>query len=146
MQWAEGGSLDDLIDTRLGRRAPAHLPHLQPSTPDISTPSPTGSPAPDASAPYSRTARIRAFRAYQRASPAERERLRSELGLDAVGGVSRSTANLKAVHLFSADEIKSLFTDITAGLAFLVRRLFRIILAVFIALLSPLAREISASS
>lgn len=127
MQWAEGGSLDDLIDIRLGRRTPAHLPHLQPSTPDHSTPSPAGSPAPDASVPYSRSARIRAFRTYQRASPAERERLRRELGLDAVNGLAKSSVNLKAVHLFGAEEVKSLFRDVTAGLAFLVRGYFGVV-------------------
>ena len=36
-------------------------------------------------------------------------------------GVRRSGPSWKAVHLFSAEEVKSLFSDVVEGLAFLVR-------------------------
>ncbi|KAH9940700.1 kinase-like protein [Amylocystis lapponica] len=99
MQFAEGGSLDDFIDARLGRLPPATAPSATPS---------------------SRTARIRAFRAYQRATPAERERLRREMGLGGgPDGGAVGSADWKAVHLLSAEEVKGLFGDVVAGLAFL---------------------------
>ncbi|THH08743.1 hypothetical protein EW146_g8898 [Bondarzewia mesenterica] len=110
MQWAEGGSLDDFIDARLGR--PTQLPYLHPDTPSgPSTPSST--PPPDV---HSRSARIRAFRQMQHASPEEKERIRERLGVN--GGVNRGN-NLKAVHLLSAEEVKGLFSDIVEGLGFL---------------------------
>lgn len=128
MQWAEGGSLDDLIDARLGRRAPK-LPHLRTSavspTGDISVP-PSPGPSPDSAEdqPYSRNARIRAFRALQRAPPEERERLRREMGLNGNGessqGSRKAPGEWKPVHLFSAEEVHDLFEDVVAGLAFLV--------------------------
>ncbi|RPD65593.1 kinase-like protein [Lentinus tigrinus ALCF2SS1-7] len=127
MQWAEGGSLDDLIDARLGRRA-LKLPHLRTSatTPsgDISVPpSPAASHDPAEDQPYSRNARIRAFRALQRAPPEERERLRHELGLNGNDGPSQGSRKApgewKPVHLFSAEEVHDLFQDVVAGLAFL---------------------------
>lgn len=55
--------------------------------------------------PTSRSARIRAFKQNR----TQQKPLRSHSGL-----------GLKPVHLFSADEIHSLFSDITQGLAFLV--------------------------
>ncbi|KAI0945315.1 hypothetical protein AcW1_001562 [Taiwanofungus camphoratus] len=128
MQWAEGGSLDDLIDTRLGRRVSTQLPHLQASKPTMSpSNSVSASPQSDAldtpaPAAYSRTARIRAFRALQRAPPGERERLRRELGLGGVigdGASARGPADWKAVHLLSAEEVRGLFGDVVSGLAFL---------------------------
>jgi len=187
MQWAEGGSLDDFIDVRLGRKLahdfmhPFHAPHSGISNPlGISAPaSPISSNQDDlaqenedgiadtptqtrhtenpstngtrANAPYpsqttvhpssnmqkgdlhSRSARIRAFRAYQRAPPEERERIRRGME-DMIGGAanvpsaglregSGSTSGRKewtAVHLLSADEVKSLFRDVVEGLAFLV--------------------------
>lgn len=129
MQWAEGGSLDDFIDARLGRRAAPHLAHLNGGAAratSVSSESLSPSPQPDSAeadaspppAPYSRTARIRAFRAMQRASPAEKERLRRELGLG--GGRGHGPADWKAVHLLSAEEVKGLFGDVVAGIAFLV--------------------------
>lgn len=124
MQWAEGGSLDDFIDARLGRRAPTHLSHLHLATTTASgSPSGSASPGPAADtlpspSAYSRSARIRAFRALQRAPPGERERLRRELGLDG-GGKSGGPADWKAVHLLSAEEVRGLFGDIVSGIAFL---------------------------
>ncbi|PPR01919.1 hypothetical protein CVT24_001258 [Panaeolus cyanescens] len=160
MQWAEGGSLDDFIDVRLGRK-PAHI-HMHPAFPTApfsgvnspqpspqsesqvlpnATPTPdtpTGqkgkrpwfqdSPqrpaavhAPSSNEDHSRSARIKAFRAYQRAPPEEKERMRREL--DMFGGGISSPAKGKnewtPVHLLSADEIKSLFTDVVEGLQFL---------------------------
>ena len=144
MQWAEGGSLDDLIDTRLGR--PTHLPAFPPSSPTSpSSPAPSSpSPAsPDHQSPqgehhhttehrhqHSRSARIRAFRALQRAPPEDKARLREKLGLGAGsagtgaggGGAGGTGAGAwKAVHLFSAEEVRGLFSDVVEGLAFLVR-------------------------
>ncbi|KAG1906220.1 kinase-like protein [Suillus fuscotomentosus] len=102
MQWAEGGSLDDFIELRLGRSI--GLPHMQSSS----------SPAPDDPTP---SARIRAFRAMKRAPPEERERLRREME-DQIHS-RRNHPSWKAVHLLSAEEARSLFADVTHGLAFL---------------------------
>ena len=78
--------------------------------------------------PLSRSARIRAFRAFQHASPEEKERMRG----DWVGGAGANAAGdnpsagrtrggeWTAVHLLSADEVKSLFKDVVEGLRFLV--------------------------
>lgn len=113
MQWAEGGryvpsgyicfkavlinfvdSLDDFIDGRLGRSS--KLPHLHP---------------PSSQSPQSsRSARIRAFRTFQHAPPEERKRMRGREGGD----------SWKAIHLLSAEEVKSLFSDVVHGLGFLV--------------------------
>lgn len=129
MQWAEGGSLDDFIDIRLGRGSP-HV-HINPfgafppsPTPETSTAVPESRssssdmlpPIPDV---HSRSARIRAFRAYQRASPAEQERMRRETLVTNGRIPGRRTQSLKAVHLLSADEVKSLFRDVVEGLHFL---------------------------
>lgn len=104
--WLDIGidSLDDLIDVRLGR--PSRLPHMRstPNSPDVQSPS----------------ARIRAFRAMKRAPPEDRERLRREMAENSGDGVP-GRPSLKAVHLFSAEEVESLFSDVTEGLAFLVR-------------------------
>lgn len=124
MQWAEGGSLDDFIDARLGRRAPSHVP-LNTDGNAVESVGPEIREAPTASPPLSRTARIRAFRELQRAPASERERLRREMlfgdGLEGSHGIRRTAADWKAVHLLSAEEIRGLFGDIVAGLAFLVR-------------------------
>lgn len=98
-------SLDDLIDVRLGR--PTRLPHLQSS---LEAPADVQSPS----------ARVQVFRAMKRAPPEERERLRREMA-ESSGGHASGRPSLKAVHLFSAEEIKSLFSDVVEGLAFLVR-------------------------
>ena len=79
---------------------------------------------PDPSAPlsgvvHSRSARIKAFRAFQRATPDERERIRREMDLARARG-RRNGHSWKAVHLLSAEEVKSLLHDIVEGLAFLV--------------------------
>ena len=80
-----------------------------------STPTPE-SPA-DGQSP---SARIRAFRAMKLAPPEERERLRREME-EGLGGRAAGRSTLKAVHLFSAEEVRSLFSDVVEGLAFLVR-------------------------
>ncbi|KAH7882478.1 kinase-like protein [Phlebopus sp. FC_14] len=102
MQWAEGGSLDDLIDVRLGR--PTRLPHMQSlsSLPDDQSPS----------------ARIRAFRAMKQAPPEERERLRKAMQESGTGSTT-GRPSWKAVHLLSAEEVRGLFGDVVEGLAFL---------------------------
>lgn len=129
MQWAEGGSLDDFIDVRQGRRT-RHI-HIYPLSPSffsdesahISTTSLTSPPStPGASNsnsnPLSRSARIRAFRAFQRAPQEEKDRIMSQLDM----GSSRQTWT--PVHLLSAEEIKSLFTDVVEGLKFLASTFF----------------------
>lgn len=104
MQWAEGGSLDDYIDARLGR--PTHLPH---PTSHASTDDDEDSSA----EVHSRSARIRAFRAMQRAAPSEKSALRAKL--------SNTGHSWTAVHLLSAEEVLGIFGGIAAGLGFLVR-------------------------
>jgi len=54
----------------------------------------------------------------KRAPPEERERLRREMEERDDNG--RNHRSLKAVHLMSAEEVQSLFGDVTHGLAFLV--------------------------
>lgn len=54
------------------------------------------------------------------APPEERERLRREME-ESSGNRVTGRPSLKAVHLFSAEEVKSLFSDVVEGLAFLVR-------------------------
>uniref|UniRef100_A0A8H7XRT1 non-specific serine/threonine protein kinase n=1 Tax=Psilocybe cubensis TaxID=181762 RepID=A0A8H7XRT1_PSICU len=165
MQWAEGGSLDDFIDVRLGRK-PAHI-HMHPllsSTSSVFTPSVPPSPAssnnelPGGEVPttptptaasfkhtrfatespgaeprhspskpedaQSRAARIQAFRAYQRAPPEEKERMRREMENvfgtgPGEGPAGTAKTQWTAVHLLSAQEVTSLFRDVTEGLAFL---------------------------
>ncbi|KAK2465120.1 hypothetical protein APHAL10511_002928, partial [Amanita phalloides] len=137
MQWAEGGSLDDFIDVRLGR-ASKHIhvnplarfstrgPSLssEPGTPISATPPISTRKLPveeddEQATPniHSRSARIRAFRAFQRASPAEKECMRREMGEGS--GMGRNAPSWKAVHLLSAEEVESLFSDVVEGLAFL---------------------------
>lgn len=133
MQWAEGGSLDDFIDIRLGRGSP-HV-HINPFGAFPSSPNPATSTAsaqpplsrvttndfiPVGSDTHSRSARIRAFRAYQRATPEEKERMRHETLVANGRGPGRRAQSLKAVHLLSADEVKGLFRDVVEGLNFLV--------------------------
>jgi serine/threonine protein kinase len=55
----------------------------------------------------------------KRAPPEERERLRREMEERTNSGGNRRS--WKAVHLLSAEEVQSLFGDVTHGLAFLVR-------------------------
>ncbi|CEL55054.1 putative serine/threonine-protein kinase iksA OS=Dictyostelium discoideum GN=iksA PE=3 SV=1 [Rhizoctonia solani AG-1 IB] len=98
MQWAELGSLDDLILQRLGVKTADRDP--DPSEP------PSGEY-------QTREARIRAFRARAGGGP-----------IHTSGEVRRREARrrareMKAVHLLSAEEIRSLFGDVAAGLAFL---------------------------
>ena len=81
--------------------------------------------------PLSRSARIRAFRAYQHAPPEEKERMRGwghGLGADGLSGAGNSGVRTRgewtAVHLLSADEVKGLFKDVVEGLRFLVLNFF----------------------
>lgn len=67
----------------------------------------------------SSSARIQAFRAMKRAPPEERERLRREMQ-ESSGSRVAGRSSLKAVHLFSAEEVRSLSSDVVEGLAFLV--------------------------
>lgn len=121
MQWAEGGSLDDYIDIRLGRTSP-------PPPPPSDGPSASTSQSEASQDVHTRAGRIRAFRAMQKAPPAEKERLRALLGLDGVDGGSGVNGDgggggghWRAVHLFSAEEVKDIFGGIVDGLAYLVR-------------------------
>lgn len=130
-------SLDDFIDVRLGR--PTRHIHVNPlsrfSTRGPSLSSEPGTPTsivppalsrqseddeetvtPDI---HSRSARIRAFRMFQKSSPDEKERMLRQIAEG--NGVRHSGPSWKAVHLFSAEEVESLFTDVVEGLAFLVR-------------------------
>jgi len=91
-------SLDDFIDVRLGRNHGSDMHQSGPSGPDIHPPEDI----------RSRSARIRAFRAQQQAHKQGNPK------------PSKQPALLKAIHLLSAEEVKSLFHDVTAGLAFLV--------------------------
>ena len=120
MQWAEGGSLDDFIDVRLGKATASPL-YAHPGSSRSESRRSSRSDIhveENPSVPLSRGARIRAFRAMQHASPEERERLRRELS---GRGQSNDQEQMKAVHLLSAEEVKSLFRDVVEGLAFLVR-------------------------
>lgn len=114
MQWAEGGSLDDYIDARLGKSTSLHGP---------TTGSPTSSSPPSFSdgPGHSRSARIRAFRAMQHAAPEDKERMRERLGMTATGKDGKGKVSWKAVHLLSAEEVLGLFRGVVEGLAFLVR-------------------------
>jgi len=104
MQWAEGGSLDDYIDARLGR--PTHPPHHGSTQED--------DPSSDL---HSRSARIRAFRAMQRAAPSEKQAIRAKLN-----NIDGNTWT--AVHLLSAEEVLGIFGGVAAGLGFLVRIIY----------------------
>jgi hypothetical protein len=103
MQWAEGGSLDDYIDARLGRPThPVHSSSHSASTNDDDSSSDI----------LSRSARIRAFRAMQHAAPSEKSAYRAKLNND---------HGWTAVHLLSAEEVLGIFGGVAAGLGFLVR-------------------------
>ncbi|KAG7446714.1 kinase-like protein [Guyanagaster necrorhizus] len=108
MQWAEGGRwayLDDFIDERLGRET-RHI-HINPNG------ALNGNGA--TSNINSRSARIRAYRAFQHASPEEKEQLRQHMN----GQARQGTQTWTAVHLLSPEEVKSIFTDVVEGLSFL---------------------------
>ncbi|CAE6492907.1 unnamed protein product [Rhizoctonia solani] len=98
MQWAELGSLDDLILQRLGVKTADRDPN--PSEP------PSGEY-------QTREARIRAFRARAGGGPTHTS------GDIRKREARRRAREMKAVHLLSAEEIRSLFGDVVAGLAFL---------------------------
>ena len=91
-------SLDDFIDARLGRNRGSDMHQSGSSGPDVHPPEDI----------RSRSARIRAFRAQQQAHKQGAPRPSGQL------------ASLKAIHLLSAEEVKSMFHDVTGGLAFLV--------------------------
>lgn len=90
--------MDDFIDARLGRNHSSNMHQSGSLGPDIHQPEDI----------RSRSARIRVFRAQQQAHKQGTPR------------PSRPPASLKAIHLLGAEEVKSLFRDVTAGLAFLV--------------------------
>lgn len=56
----------------------------------------------------------------KRAPPEERERLRREME-NKTASKTPGRPSWKAVHLLSAEEVQSLFSDVVEGLAFLVR-------------------------
>lgn len=137
-------SLDDFIDVRLGRTtshlhvhpnaslyssrnsssSEAHISTTSfPSTPVQNYPPSSSlfSPPVEVESHQSRSARIRAFRAFQRASPEERERMRQEMHATSPGAPGTNGTTWTAVHLLSPEEVKSLFADVVEGLAFLVR-------------------------
>ena len=60
----------------------------------------------------------------QHAPPEERERLRREMAGDSARAGGSSPTEMKAVHLLSAAEVKSLFQDVVEGLAFLVSPIY----------------------
>lgn len=91
-------SLDDFIDARLGRNYGSDMHQSGPSGPDVRPPEDV----------RSRSARIRAFRAQRQA---HKQRTSEP---------PKQPASLRAIHLLGAEEVKSLFRDVTAGLAFLV--------------------------
>lgn len=93
MQWAEGGSLDEFLRARLGV---------------TSGQSPDGQV--DNEEPMSRSARIRAFRSAQE-RPEQRRAQRHE---------KQKVERGRAVHMLSAEEVKSIFNDVVSGLGFLV--------------------------
>ncbi|KAF5377324.1 hypothetical protein D9757_008003 [Collybiopsis confluens] len=140
-------SLDDYIDVRLGREprhgqffpnpyqseninpldpAPPHIGPSSLSTPPSTSPSLTkATTSLDGDAQdtdlHPRSARIRAFRAFQRASPQEKERIRNEQQFreSQTAGSSNQPTTWMPVHLLSAEEVNSLFKDIVEGLGFL---------------------------
>ncbi|KIK63101.1 hypothetical protein GYMLUDRAFT_163886 [Collybiopsis luxurians FD-317 M1] len=142
MQWADGGSLDDYIDVRLGRELrhgqffpnPYQSEHINPldpaptqlgttslSSPPITKPANSLGATRQETDVHSRSARIRAFRAFQRASPEEKERIRKEMQFQesqSVGSSAQPTTWMP-IHLLSAEEVHSLFKDIVEGLGFL---------------------------
>jgi hypothetical protein len=102
MEWAELGSLDDLIDSRLGKAVPGLQNTLGVSNAD------------DVSGEQTRSYRIRAFRkAQQEAQELAAQDRHSQL---------RTETN-SAIHFLSGEEIRSLLADIVSGLAFLVCRI-----------------------
>ena len=116
-------SLDDFFDIRQGRPSNAYaVDHLTGSHPFDTPPlesvkPPTGSSSSD----RSRSARIRAFRALQRAPPEDRERMRREMNVDpSIRSGDGDGKSWTPVHLLSAEEVRSLFVDVVGGLTFLV--------------------------
>ena len=102
MEWAELGSLEDLIDSRLGKAVLG----LQ-NTLDVSD-------ADEISGAQTRSSRIRAFRKAQKAARG--------LSVQDHHSPLRTETN-SAIHFLSGEEIRRLLADIVSGLAFLVRRI-----------------------
>ena len=102
MEWAELGSLEDLIDSRLGKVVPGFQ--------NISGVSSTD----DVSGAQTRSARIRAFKRAQKTV--------HELAAQQRHSQLRTEAN-SAIHYLGGEEIRSLMADIVSGLAFLVCRI-----------------------
>ena len=99
MEWAELGSLEDLIDSRLGKAVPSFQHTSGASSTD------------DVSGLQTRSARIRAFK--------EAQKVAHELAAQEHHSQPRTEAN-SAIHYLSGEEIRSLLADIVSGLAFLV--------------------------
>lgn len=99
MEWAECGSLDDLIDARQGKKNP------------IFDTTVSGETNPDENETTTRSARIRAFKAAKKAQVA-----------NGTGSGSKPHSPIAApgILLLSAEEIMSYLSDIVSGLAFLV--------------------------
>jgi len=134
MQWGEGGSLDDLILSRQGIVPPAaqaaaaaarkqlNPDHVESATQDSASPS----QAPSGEF-LTKEEKIRAFKKRRKAKDEETV-LSQEAGAEVGDKETRAKAResnrkareMKAIHLFNAEEIKSLFGDIACGLAFLV--------------------------
>ena len=123
MQWAEGGSLNNFINIRLGHK-PSHIHVHAPGSTDADYELGTPAPPPlwrsrnpthtlSDSDLHSRSARIRAFQAFQRTGGAEGEKERER-------EKKKRNGEWTAVHLLSADEVKGLFKDVMVGLGFLV--------------------------
>jgi hypothetical protein len=99
-------SLDDFILSRQGILSSSHDQHHNNMRSDA--------PAETEDDVMSRSNRIRAFREQQRRHQAE-----GPGSSKATSHSAQSNTNLRAVHLLSAEEIKSLFGDIVSGLGFL---------------------------
>jgi hypothetical protein len=97
MEWAEGGSLDDLIEARLGKGRPTVDPLMGvvENEEDMET--------------LTKSARIRAFKAARQGHTD-----------GSASKARRTSVSAPGVLLLSAEEIKSFLSDIVSGLAFLV--------------------------
>jgi serine/threonine protein kinase len=104
MQWAEGGSLEEFISTRMGRALNSGRPGPYPLDLD----DPDSQPSSGSEDIRSRSARIKAFRKRQQLSSQERKE-----------HDRRKHKRATAVHLFSALEVKDIFSDVVNGLGFL---------------------------
>lgn len=114
MEWADSGSLEDLIEARQGK---PHHHQVDPGARGAGEHS-------DDEGSNRKSARIRAFKARKRQTEENRAPITPH-GLmsrgNGLGTRSRSVGASPGVMLLSAEEIKSYLSDIVSGLAFLVR-------------------------